>query len=129
MGNASSKAATSAAAAARAAAARIPKPADPAALASEISRIPVDPGAAQVAQQHGAGGATVSVQRIMHSGPAAGPSVHDKNSNTVQNVLKFDGAIVDQPDRGVGAKNFQLWQEMQLVSGPTSGLVDNCAQR
>lgn len=114
----------SAAALARAAVARIPKAVEPVgAELGEISRAPIDPGAAEIAQQHAANGESVSVQRIMHSGPAVGPSVHGKNKETVQNVLKLDGAIVDQPDRGIGAKNFQLWQEMQLVRGSGRGAV------
>ena len=84
------------------------------ATASEIDRTPVNPHAAAVAQEHSAGGSNVSVQRIMHSGPAVGASIHIKNEATVQHLRSLDGAIVDEPDRGIGVQNFKLWQAMQL---------------
>lgn len=80
-----------------------------------LSRAPIDPIAAELAQQHSSPEKLVSVQRIMRSGPRAGPAVHEKNAVTLQNMKTFEGAIVDQPDRGIGARNFKLWQEMQLV--------------
>jgi hypothetical protein len=53
--------------------------------------------------------------KVMFSGPRAGPDLHDKNPTTVSNLESFDGAITDRPDDSLGAKNFTLWQAMQLV--------------
>jgi hypothetical protein len=63
----------------------------------------------------GAFEAAERAQRVMRSGPRVGPAVHEKSNASLERLGEFRGAIVDRPDDGIGAKNFSLWQAMQLV--------------
>jgi hypothetical protein len=81
------------------------------------SATPLNPEAAEVAAQSrdSFGGQQVAVQRVLSSGPSAGASIHEKNLATLANVSHFDGSIQTRPDDSVGARNFKLFEAMQLV--------------
>src|SRR4051812_38758824 len=58
-----------------------------------------------------------NVQRVLASGPSAGSTIHEKNESTVANVLRLDGTIGVRGDtQSVGARNFKLFEAMQMVS-------------
>jgi hypothetical protein len=94
---------------------------DTGSLSSSQSTSPLDAEAAAVQARVGAssggGSSTVSVRRLVPSGPAApgAASIHEKSETTVRHVDALDGSIKARPDDGVGARNFKVWEAMQLV--------------